>query len=101
MARRASRFIDHDTSTVYYQNTPQWPTDPAVLARLEQRPDDAEDTVRASLEVFAGLAKAVQTAFPGRHIAIDGGANATPEGILGEVLRGLEGATPADKATFR
>ena len=67
LAHRTSRFIDHQTATVYFQGSPNWPEDPQVAARLTQRPDDTEDAVRTNLAEWKELRKSLQKVFQTDH----------------------------------
>ncbi len=70
--RLSRRRMDPVTSQTYHLDAP--PTDPAVLARLVQRSDDAPDVVRKRLHVYREETAPVEAYYEGlgHHYVVDG-----------------------------
>lgn len=72
--RVTGRRTDPETGKIYHM-TYNPPSDPAVLARLEQRSDDTADKVSTRFQEFETHISAIESCFTDRTIKVDGTAD--------------------------
>ena len=87
--RVVGRRTDPETGKIYHMKFSP-PSDPDVLARLEQRSDDTEEKVKVRLEQFHANVDAVKDSYTEISVVIDGNRN--PKDVSSDIMEALKKA---------